>query len=273
MAVELDAVIGVASPTEIGEWVEQTAAEELRDRAALIADIERSASEAVELPAIASTPGELAKGPREVPSAWHQTTKREGPPLLLRDVSQVSSLSIARGSEPPARPSRKLLSALIASGAAVLLFAGLLVVLQTRRASSELRLPATTSATLPRPEEAVPVGGPPAEADPTAAGDPSHIHPPHPAVTNVEDLPRASAGGRGVAIPPPVSLDVDPAPVHAPPIHASWPGLGAAHPAPPPSPEGGAPAVTAPAANPELDCNPPYTADAKGHIHFKPMCF
>ena len=160
MAIALDAVIGVASPTEIGEWVEQTAAEELRGRAALIADIERTASENIEIPPLGSPPADAhAKRPREIPSAWHQTTKREGLPVTPRDASQVSSLSLARGSEPPNRPSRKLVSGVVvvavASGVAVLLLAGAILVVQARKASSDAQLArvpsgsATAAATRP----------------------------------------------------------------------------------------------------------------------------
>ena len=50
MAAALDACIGVASPTEIGDWVERTAGEELRERALRIALIERGAAVTDELP-------------------------------------------------------------------------------------------------------------------------------------------------------------------------------------------------------------------------------
>ncbi|MDP9150220.1 MAG: serine/threonine protein kinase, partial [Myxococcota bacterium] len=44
MATELEAVVGVAPSTEIGEWVQEVAADELRERANRIEEIERSVS-------------------------------------------------------------------------------------------------------------------------------------------------------------------------------------------------------------------------------------
>ncbi|HSY25352.1 MAG TPA: hypothetical protein VK841_24675, partial [Polyangiaceae bacterium] len=61
--------------------------------------------------------------------------------------------------------------------------------------------------------------------------------------TNVDDLP--------VAAPPPDASTVVSAAPTAKPQWQRGPV------SPPPSTD---------------DCNPPYTADAKGHIHFKPNC-
>jgi serine/threonine-protein kinase len=262
MAADLDAVVGVASPTEIGEWVERTAADELRERAALIAEIERSAAEAVEVPAFSNVPvherdAGSGKRARETPSVWHQTTKREGAPVI-RDVSQISSLSLARASEPPGRPSRKLVSAIVVSASAVVLLLLLLVLSRARFKTGEARSdPAVTAATK--------------ATRPLPPGD---------AVTNVEDLPRAlasTASGQGsgdqegAAKPaggsrpgPPVTAAPPPAPGRSVPPAVS------VHVEPAAAPSAQAPAPSASAAAP--DCNPPYTADAKGHIHFKPNC-
>jgi serine/threonine protein kinase len=258
MAADLDAVVGVASPTEIGEWVERTAADELRERAALIAEIERSAAEAVEVPQLASSPAkdrDAGSGKRARESHWHQTTKREGVPAI-RDVSQVSSLSLARASEPPGRPSRRLLSAILVSAGAVVLLLLLLVLSRARFKSGDTHVdPAVTAASKP------------GEQAPHAGGD---------AVTNVEDLPRALA-----TTPAPALADSETAPARPPspvrqgPTAAVPPGNAvrsapvAARGEPPPVPSAQAPAPSASAAP---DCNPPYTADAKGHIHFKPNC-
>src|SRR5580700_8509233 len=82
MANDLASIIGVASATEIGEWVEKNAAEELRQRAATIAEIERTAAEAGDLAQLGqrdsgnSTPGR--SGMREVvPKVWSQATKTD----------------------------------------------------------------------------------------------------------------------------------------------------------------------------------------------------
>ena len=297
MAVDLDAVIGVASPTEIGEWVEQTAAEELRGRASLIADIERTASENIEIPPLGSAPPDAqGKRPREIPSAWHQTTKREGPPMPPRDVSQVSSLSLARGSEPPSRPSRKLVPAIVAvaAGVAVLLLVGIVVVVQARKASGEAHLPGAATAAAARPAGSIANPNANARTNGVNAGNASiGADAPHGAVTNVEDLPRAPGASSNVP-PPPVPMDIPEVPSARPASPRPAGTGGAAHgpaSAPPPGPTpagtgGGAagvapstgasatPTVAAGAAGAatDTDCNPPYTADAKGHIHFKPNC-
>ncbi|SRR5579883_810743 len=44
MALELEAVVGTAPPTEVGDWVERVASDELRERANRIEEIERSVS-------------------------------------------------------------------------------------------------------------------------------------------------------------------------------------------------------------------------------------
>jgi serine/threonine-protein kinase len=256
MAADLDAVVGVASPTEIGEWVERTAADELRERAALIAETERSAAEAVEVPQLASGPAndrDAGSGKRARESHWHQTTKREGVPVI-RDVSQVSSLSLARASEPPGRPSRRLVSAIVVSAGAVVLLLLLLVLSRARLKSGDAHVdPAVTAASKP------------GEPVPHASGD---------AVTNVEDLPHARANA-----PAPPAADSEtaaavrpPPPVRQGPTAAVPAGNAVRSPPrgePAPVPSAQAPAPSASAAP---DCNPPYTADAKGHIHFKPNC-
>jgi serine/threonine-protein kinase len=275
MAAELDAVVGVASSTEIGEWVERTAADELRERAALIAEIERSAAEAVDVPALTNTPvtdrdAVSGKRARETPSLWHQTTKREGAPVI-RDASQISSLSLARASDPPGRPSRKLVSAIVVSASAVVLLLLLLVLSRTRFKTGEARVdPAVTAAT-----KAI---------RPLPLGD---------SVTNVEDLPRALA----TTASGPAPSDQDSAAARATgairpgPTPPPAPGPGRAtppamSPATPPAAErpqtgptaaerpqtGPSTQAPAPSASAAADCNPPYTADAKGHIHFKPNC-
>jgi serine/threonine-protein kinase len=47
------------------------------------------------------------------------------------------------------------------------------------------------------------------------------------------------------------------------PVHSSVPAS---------APSAASPAPTAPPSKPPPNCNPPYTSDAKGHIHFKPGC-
>jgi serine/threonine protein kinase len=241
MAADLETCIGVASATEIGDWVEETARDELRERALHIQQIERAAAEAAEGGPVAANGGAngldasapLGKRSRDSSSVWgnSQATRNERIPL---EPSQVSSMSLARASEPPARPSRKLVSAIVASASAVLLVVAFLLFSQTRgkpdlgshvqSTQPPVRSTAAASASVSAPP---PVAS--ATAEPTV-------------VTNVDDLPVAAPlPDASTAAPPPASK-------------AQWQRGPAA---PPPSAD---------------DCNPPYTADAKGHIHFKPNC-
>jgi serine/threonine protein kinase len=240
MAADLETCIGVASPTEIGDWVEETARDELRERALHIQQIERAAAEAAEGGAAAGNgagggldaSAPVGKRAREASSVWgnSQATRNERIPL---EPSQVSSMSLARASEPPARPSRKLVSAIVASASAVLIVVALLLFSQTR---SKLDLGQHAQSSQP-PVRATPMASasvvaprPPPSAEPTV-------------VTNVDDLP--------IAAPLP---DASTAVTAAPTAKSQWQR---------------GPAVPPPSAD---DCNPPYTADAKGHIHFKPNC-
>jgi serine/threonine protein kinase len=241
MAADLETCIGVASPTEIGDWVEETARDELRERALHIQQIERAAAEAAESgPASVNTAAALdpsaplGRRVREAGSIWgnnSQATRNERIPL---EPSQVSSMSLARASEPPARPSRKLVSAIVASASAVLLVVAFLLFSQTRGKldlgshvqSSQPPLRATTPSTA----SASPPPVASASAEPTV-------------VTNVDDLP--------LAAPLP---DASTAVIAAPTAKPQWQRVPVS---PPQSTD---------------DCNPPYTADAKGHIHFKPNC-
>jgi serine/threonine protein kinase len=86
--------------------------------------------------------------------------------------------------------------------------------------------------------------------------------------------PAASAGGNQG---PNRSASVE-LPPAAPPPASPWPPTPDITPSvasPPPTPSAG-PSVTprtrSPARPPKPDCNPPYTTDDHGHIHFKPAC-
>jgi len=104
MAAEIDACIGVASPTEIGDWVERTAGEELRERALRIASIERSAAESA-----GDTPGPLAdaladwsESVSDPPTyVWGQATRNERKPR--GETSDTSGDSPALVAKHPVR--------------------------------------------------------------------------------------------------------------------------------------------------------------------------
>ncbi len=243
MAADLEACIGLASAAEIADWVEHTAAEELRERALHIAEIERSAAEAAEggtgAPAVTqSGPATLGRHPQDSSGTWGNSlpTRNE---RIHHELSQLSNLSLARASEPPARPSRKLVSALVAFAGAILVVVALLLFAQAHSKVESGRFESTRlesgaglqTSQLPPP---VKVTTPPSVEVPPS--------------TNVNDLPVAS-------------------PLPDASMSTATPGL------PPPRPQWRAsPQPVWPAATASEECNPPYTADAKGHIHFKPNC-
>jgi eukaryotic-like serine/threonine-protein kinase len=229
MANDLGSIIGVASASEIGEWVEKNAAEELRQRAATIAEIERAAADAGDLASgIAPRDGEASpgrSGTQEIgASIWQQATKSTMGP----DVSLISSVALGRSAPP--QPSRRLALAFVAGACAIALVFALVLSLRSR--------PAIQSAPT---DPHLPVASTPSETIPSTQ-------------VNVEDLPHAPPTATVAGPEAEVSPHLPSAPTHAK-SNSSTPR---------------SPAHTS--AHADDDCNPPYTADANGHIHFKPSC-
>ena len=220
MASEVEAVIGTASPAEVGEWVERVAADELRERAHRIEEIERS---------IPSSPSRsIARPARAQPPEPPASTQR------LRSQPQGDATGSA---EPPSQGSRKTWVRIsVGATVAFCAFAALLVGLRGRGAKTDA-----------------------------------------PAIASVPTAPTAGAIGSGsVAATTTATSGWIPLPTTTP--ISTWASLptatSTAAPTPPPTrpakPSGYARSPTSGAPRP--DCNPPYTADAKGHIHFKPAC-
>lgn len=276
MAADLDACIGVASPTEIGEWVELTAAEELRERSNLIAEVERAASELPELhsqqlvtgpqPIMPESLTSTGKRMRDGSSAWGLTTKKEKLSQVLGpdadEISQVSNLSQAHAQPATtSRPSRRLVSTIAVSAGIVALLLALVGFLQTRGATMARAAPAKPAATA-TPTADEPDMKPVSIDDLPSGGSPSAA----PSAASSAPGPASRSSWKGVA----------PAPNLTPPHAANAPNAAASKAGVPPhaAPSAAAPAASSatPPPSDEADCNPPYTADAKGHIHFKPNC-
>jgi serine/threonine-protein kinase len=248
MAAELDACIGIASPTEIGDWVERSAGEELEARARRIASIERAAAESGDsLPDSSrfdgdreSLPPARQQRPSDGPTyVWGQKTKAEG--RAHTEGSGVSSPSSGLAMLRPPR-SHKWIFALAASAMAIAIVAATVVFLQTSKRLPPAPASSSLAAAAPSPPNPLPGAGSvaPESTVPTL---------------NVEDLATASSDTTASAPPKAAARMQRPAsaPVGAAPQGAQRTAAGGA---------GGASA----------DCNPPYTADSKGHIHFKPNC-
>jgi serine/threonine protein kinase len=226
MAHDLASIIGVASPTEIGEWVEKNAAEELRQRAATIAEIERSAADA----------GDLAKG--IVPRDGDASIGRSGTQEIGSNVWQQATKTAVGQDGMPAPGERspkseaksRRLAILFGAGACVVALA-LTLVLSRRTSAGTHDVHTDTHPVAPAPSASVPA-----------------------VAVNIDDLPRAPTTAT-VAVPQPDASETAAPP--PPPVHA----------------KGGTSAPrTHTHPHSEDDCNPPYTADANGHIHFKPSC-
>ena len=230
MASELEAIVGVAPSTEIGEWVQDVAADELRERANRIEEIERSVpSSSGMLPGMFSVTrtldGPSVLGCRRVEEpATVQLGARAAPG---REPSQPPSLAVAPAEAPQGRSRRAWAGRILAVAAGIAIGAVLFTLHPWRS----------------RPDTTPSLGGPPSVALPERPPDSPFVAPPPPAV---------SATARPPSVAPTVSA-LNPTPARV------WRVAPSAGPAP-----SGAP--------PPPYCNPPYTADEKGHVHFKPQC-
>jgi serine/threonine protein kinase len=241
MAQDIDASFGLASSAEIGDWVEHVAAQDLEKRARRIADIENATTDDdTQTTVFPSSPG---KGAPDAPTpvgrrVAEEATGRSAIAGPDPSPSQVSSVSLAQSSAPSARtPKRTALIAVAATCAAVFLVA-IGAAVGSRHTDSTSPADSVAAPALPGPASS----GPPAL--------PTTVDTPAPPDTTVTPVATASS---------PEALP------HAPPLA---PTVGGPRPGPRPAAgPGGAPAPAAGA-----DCNPPYTTDAKGHVHFKPQC-
>ena len=205
MAAEVERVVGAAPPTEVGEWVEYIASEELRERNHRIEEIER----------ITPTP-----------------PLRKTPPPEAHDQRSLVHLGMARSHahNPVARWRFLGVSGAVFTGFALALS------LMSLRAHHAAR---PVDAQAPALEAPAPAAAPSherrrrsarVEPDASATGPSRAARPRPPSASAV--APRRRSRHRSVRAPRAAS--------------------------------------TTPTARP--DCNPPYTADGNGHIHFKPAC-
>jgi hypothetical protein len=254
----------------MGEWVETVAADELRERANRIEEIERSVRLSSPIRASGGLPASLSSSgisriPDEAPTAQHGL--RAGarasvvPPSsnqlpipsqpAVSQVSEVSHLSVSHTDRPKGsrRPTWLIVAAAVALSA-------------IGATAFALRPSRPTAAAPPIPPPTVPIAAPTARVAP----------PPAPTTTSP-----SGAGAASVQKPTVFSLDDLPAPAKTHPRPLLPPAAPPQAPGPAQvgiaSPPAGAvdrPANRRPSVGP--DCNPPYTTDEKGHIHFKPAC-
>jgi serine/threonine-protein kinase len=238
MALDMERCVGVASASEVGEWVESLAHDELLKRASRVTEIESASSS----PSSAKGRGAMpAVG--EMPTTVTQSTPDavEAHPELRSDVSSIAVSPIL---PLPTRHDRTRTAVVAGTAIAGTLAVVFLLLLVFRR----------------EPASPPPVLA--ATALPAASGLPAD-----PSVA-------AAASATASTSPEPPSIAVSELPIAPPSATASSPSTPSASPAS----AGPAPAPrhrvfrAGPAAAPAPDCDPPFTIDALGHKHYKPAC-
>jgi eukaryotic-like serine/threonine-protein kinase len=245
MALDLGAFLSPAPAAAIGEWVERTAATELGERASRIAAIERSAAESLSrMTDVAAIPGAGAPdAPTPIGKRLLYDATRHG-----NSLSDVRTESLRRATtkrdvnEPP--PRRRTLVVVILG---VALAFGLLLVLLRARHHAPYRPSAP-------PSGSSAIAGMPGTASGTASASlpgtaPASLRPPGESSRTMAADAGTVLGAPSSKAAPPVGRSAIPTPAPGRPVP---------------------PASSHEAAKP--GCDPPYTEDAEGHIHFKPSC-
>ena len=233
-AIALERCIGIASSTEVGEWVESMAHGALTKRAEKIAEIESSSAniQPQEL-TTAGVPEGLSTSPSGVRNGPHPAAD---PPVS--QASQLSSISVSRETSAAKKPRRNLV---IAIAGAATLFGALIVFLTLKLGhKTEDARPATTTDT------------PRATATETIAPPP----PPTTAPTATQAVAPAATAT--------VTATATATAAHTAPRHTTTSV------APPPTATATVTATAA--ATSSKNCDPPYTLDAKGHKIWKREC-
>ncbi|MGA2449470.1 MAG: serine/threonine-protein kinase [Polyangiaceae bacterium] len=243
MASEVAAVVGVAPASEVGEWVEDLAPDELRERAQLIEDVERSRFSSVSPPSSVLTRPDAVPQRRDIsltvsvaPSGVESSHVSEvlgvtapspstvPAPHEFAPLPSLAPPLVASFSRPPHAATRGRVIAIIALGILLGAAGTALVALRLHGPGAEDTL----------------------EAGQTAAPNSNPVDLDE--VDTHSQLPGVNAPTGSASASPAPSF---PAFVEPHEIYRGPRGI-----LPPRSP----------------DCSPPYTTDDKGHVHFKPAC-
>ncbi|HEX8794618.1 MAG TPA: serine/threonine-protein kinase, partial [Polyangiaceae bacterium] len=240
MALDLERCAGIAPASEIGEWVESLAHDELFKRSARIAEIESVSSESFSkgvLPALADMPTTVTGNDSYRSSPAMRAAM--APQQAQEPRSDVSSIAVAPIlSTAPRRPRGHL--PIIAGSVAVL---GLVIVVGALLLGR---------------------GGEHAAADGT--GDPGASAAAVSPVPPVESAPSPADSSSAPAVSP-TDLPAAPPPPPPPPATAANPP-----PSPPPRRWTPPPSKPQPPRPAQADCDPPFWIDAQGHKKYKPAC-
>jgi serine/threonine-protein kinase len=244
MALAIEEALPLATPSQVGQWVERLTADVLAERRRQIADIERELEgadsathirlakvrdEAVNIPT--SPGGRLGMDEPSLTSTRPEGFAAARPEAMFTDTSLVASEP-----EPPKRSSRR--ASLAGAALVAVVLAGGIAILGRGINRSDAP-PATSSAptlaSAPAPAPA-----------PTPAPTPSPSPSPSPVSTSAASPPARTADS-----PPVVSPTDLPEATSSPRVR---------------------PASQAPKRPPSASCSPPYTIDANGYKKYKREC-
>ena len=242
MASHIERAVPVAPAAEVGEWLEQVAADELRERANRIEEIERS------MPSVRTSPSETSihehrsSSRSGIAQRFAQTAFPANAIAPLPGAMHPHAPEVAPPSGPAPREGRRSIAVVAAMVLALSFAVGLAASLRTSRQKPSVEPNRGQAAMQAAGEGAVPVGS-------SSPGDPSGA-PPSEVKTSV-----------WTPIPFPSTTSVAPTsiPTVAPnalPMRPTRTGRPTGLVKPPVPP----------------DCTPPFTTDSKGHVHFKPAC-
>jgi serine/threonine-protein kinase len=228
MAVAVERCIGLASPSEVGEWVEQWASETLTSRAARIAEIESSSS----VNAMMNLPHELMMKSQSQPPPGMPPDRPSGRssgqlPDGMSDGSnsQLSSISLSKPGDavsfppPPRRTALAIVLIGLAMTAILAIFATVVVLrnkpVATMPATSDPSATPSSSSSVPELIAGDPDPGASASAQNTAQNSTPDasiavVAPTHTATPHITTHAPATPATKKVTPPPPPPSNCDP---------------------------------------------------------------
>jgi serine/threonine-protein kinase len=244
MAVELEDCVGLASPMQVGGWVDSLAYAVLSKRAAAIAEIESASSRIVDLGTLHSLRPEALHGSATGASGAAGDGLLRAPPASAPSPPPTAlSTSALVWPQRPAPRRRGLVFAAVGVTAATLLVAASFTVARRPRAGAVSPYAASSSLAPPLASEPLSSSTAMASApEPPPAAAPSDVAAVLPAATPPSASTAAVASSSAPAAP-------------VAPARPVWTGR------------------VVPRARPAVDCDPPYTLDGQGHKHWKDACF